>query len=193
MAINNLKNKWLCDMVIYFPEKFALIAIELKDWKNNVTMSTAKKEFEGYRYIFDYFYLIAPKFSKKLIDSEELTKNGLFKMGLIQINRDLELLKKSEVLLDAHKSIEGDYGRYLFVRNEVNKKTELKIIREPFQLCVYSNLREDFLRRLKINWNHNKKGLLEKYPFAKFKIPPKTKDRIEDKNSKLSQFMEAKT
>jgi len=192
MIINNLKEKCLCDMVIYFPKELALIAIELKDWKNNVTMSTAKKEFEGYRYIFDYFYLVAPKFSEKLIHnligigSEKVIQNGLFKMGLIQINRDIELFKNAEKFKD------DNWDEHLKLKKEADEKTELKIINEPFRLCVYSHLREDFIRRLKFNWDKNKKSLIEKYPFAKFEIPPKTKEKIEDKDKKLSEFMEEK-
>lgn len=68
--------KTWCDMAIHLidPDPHVatnlLVGIEVKDWADPVPPSVIKKEFEGYRHQFDYFFFAANEYAPSVEDLE---------------------------------------------------------------------------------------------------------------------------
>lgn len=88
---NDQDTKYWCDMGVYFIAKKVLIGIELKDWKKPVPYSIVKKELGGYKNIFDYMYIVANFFSKKVYNLKEI--------GMIsKLDDNYNIIRKPEKL-----------------------------------------------------------------------------------------------
>lgn len=83
--------KVMCDMAILLkdvPNHRAdelLVGFEVKDWSDPVPPSVIKKEYEGYKGQFDYFYFTAPSFAPSVDDLD------IDDLGLIKLDGSLEV------------------------------------------------------------------------------------------------------
>jgi hypothetical protein len=114
----------LADIIAVYKrsERFYIVGIEIKEWKNRVYPKMAMEYLETYRSTCEYFYLAAKRFSKSTLELEYI--------GLFDLTR-MEVIKNPEYLYP-----DADFRANIMKRIKNNFKVLSNAVEDPFQRTI---------------------------------------------------------
>lgn len=114
----------LADIIAVYKrsERFYIVGIEIKEWKNRVNPKMAMEYLETYGSTCEYFYLAAKRFSRRTL---ELEKIGLFDLTSMEVIKDPEYLYP-----------DPDLRANIMKRIKNNFKVLASAVEDPFQKTI---------------------------------------------------------
>ncbi len=114
----------LADIIAVYKqsERFYIVGIEIKEWKNRINPKIAMEYLETYRSTCEYFYLAAKHFSKSIFELKDI---GLFDLT------GMKVVKNPEYLYP-----DADFRANLMKRIKKNFNVLSNVVDDPFQRTI---------------------------------------------------------